>query len=198
MISEFWQWFAEGSVKLAHDPQNPDVIGELDRRVAATWPGLAWEIGPDPSGAWYLALSPNLDRERMALAEEAVASAPPIPGWRLYSARQRKLWDGRFVLETAEGDVELDVTAWRYVLLDYPDKTNEVLLFGPQAEGLTEDQRWHAAATALEGMLGEQCVLDHVDSFALESTVSARFQKQAKPIDDLPRAFGRVVKEFRG
>ncbi|MBV6500874.1 MAG: hypothetical protein CJBNEKGG_03362 [Prosthecobacter sp.] len=164
----FWQWFSANADHIAADPNNPDLINVLDQHVLDTWPELAWEIGPDPTGDWYFALSPNLNRALAASAGEAIRNAPSVKGWRLYPVRQRKSWDGRFEFESQGRVLQFDSSGWQYVLLRYPEGDTEVVLTASEAASLTADDRWQAAAIVLEGLLGEACLLEHVNSFALE------------------------------
>lgn len=188
--TEFWRWFAQNAEDIAANPSEPRVIDELDQRVRLAWPKLAWEIGPDPTGDWYLALSPNLDLDMAAVAKRGVALAPVVPGWRFYSTRQRKAWDGSFEIEGRRGVHVLDSSNWRYVLLKHGSGELEVVLVAPEAAKLEPDERWQAAAVVVEGLLGEACVLDCGISFALEPTLDARLSEDTKSIAELPQAFG--------
>jgi hypothetical protein len=186
----FWRWFTTIADRIAASPEDRSLINNLDEHVSLAWPQLSWEIGPDPSGDWYLALSPNLNREFLAIAEDAIRFAPPIHGWKFYPARPRKIWDGRFEMEVQNGVRHLDPSDWKYVLLRYPDGEQELVLVAPEAQALTSDERWKAAAVVLEGILGEDCLLHHVGSFALEPTLDARLATQSKPLHLLPQTFG--------
>lgn len=186
----FWQWFAATANRIAADPSDTSLINQLDQRVLETWPQLAWEIGPDPTGGWYFALSPNLNRELAITAQDAIRKAPSVAGWKLYPARQRKTWDGKFEIETEGRTLTFDSARWRYVLLRYPDGETEVVLTAPESSSLAPDDRWQAAAIVVEGLLGEECLLEHVTSFALEPKLDEKLLEQAKPVYLLPQAFG--------
>ncbi len=186
----FWRWFATKADVIAASPEDHTLINELDQHVSLAWSQLSWEIGPDPSGDWYLALSPNLNRELRELAKEAIQLAPSIRGWKFYPARQRKIWDGRFELEVQDGVRHLDSSDWRYVLLRYPDGEQELVLVAPVAQTLAHDERWQAAAVVLEGVLGEDCLIHHVGSFSLEPALDDKLAAQLKPLHLLPQAFG--------
>ncbi len=186
----FWQWFAANADRIAADPNNADLVNQLDQLVVEVWPELAWEIGPDPSGDWYFALSPNLNRSLVASAEEAIRDAPTVTGWRLYPARQRKAWDGKFEFESQGRVLRFDSSGWQYVLLRYPEGDTEVVLSAPEAATLPDDDRWQAAAIVIEGLLGEACLLEHVNSFALEPGLDEKLSAKLKPLQQLPQAFG--------
>ena len=189
-VEQFWRWFADKADSIASNPENGDIIDDLDQHVSLTWPQLAWEIGPDPSGDWYFALSPNLNRDLIDQAKEAIQTAPKVLGWKFYAARQRKAWDGTFELETDEGIKRLDSSDWRFILLRYHDGEKELVLVAPDAGLLNPDDRWQAAAVVIEGLLGEECLLANVDSFALEAAVDAKLSSQTKPIHLLQKTFG--------
>lgn len=185
----FWAWFASVAKAIEVDPESAELIGQLDRRVQETWPSLSWEIGPDASGDSYLALSPGLNKRFASDAREAVTAAPSVAGWRFYSTRPKKQWFGRFQLETPQGAITINTESWRYVLLRHPGGEFEIVLLSDVASQLSPENRWHAAAIALEGILGETVILEHVASFALEFDLEPRLMEKAKPIQDLPNAF---------
>jgi hypothetical protein len=188
----FWQWFATQADRLAATPDDAALIRELDDRVHQTWPLLSWEIGPDPSGEWYLALSPNLNRKLRAPAAEAVQSAPPIPGWHFYPTRPQKAWTGKFELETSSGIVHLDWSNWRYTFVRYPDGETEMILEAPECQPLSPEDRWQAAAIVLEGLLGEEPLLQHPTTFALVPALDAELAAHTKPLHALAHDLGLV------
>jgi hypothetical protein len=189
MIPEFWRWFSENANQIAADPSNGILIRELDRRISDTWPQLAWEIGPDPTGAWYLALSPNLNRDLTFAAQRAVSSAPSVDGWKLYPARPPKEWDGKFEMDAGGRSIAFDSSQWKYVLLRYPDGLVEVVMTAPESKNLLPDERWQAAAIVLEGLLGEDCILANIASFTLEPELDQYLSANLKPIQALRQVF---------
>ena len=188
--NRFWNWFRQNADVITRDYNDDALIKDLDSEVSLSWPALSWEIGPDPSGGWYFALSPNLKREMLKAARAAIGDAPQTPRWKFYATRQRKSWNGRFEVSTSEGRLEIYSSNWRYVLLRYPDGECEIVLIGNEADLLGDTERWQAAAIVVEGMLGEACILDNNLSFALSSTPEPQFVGKEKPVQDLPRAFG--------
>jgi hypothetical protein len=186
----FWNWFAANATRIAANPSDTRLIKELDQRIFETWPQLAWEIGPDSTGDWYFALSPNINRELAITAQEAIREAPSVSGWKFYPTRQRKTWNGIFEMEAEGRNVAFNSAHWKYVLLRYPDGETEVVFTAPESSSLQPEDRWQAAAIVVEGLLGEQCLLEHVTSFALEPELDERLLAQAKPAHLLPQAFG--------
>lgn len=186
----FWDWFACNASSIAAHPEDRSRIEEIDSRVHESWPELSWEIGPDKSGQWYFALSPNLNRELTRKAKDAISIAPVVHGWRFYATRQRKTWSGCFILEGESGSVDIDTRNWTYVLLRYPEGSYDIVLYGPEAGRLSDNDRWQAAAIALEGYLGEQRLLDSIHEFGFERSPADYLFGKDKPIANLLRAFG--------
>lgn len=182
----FWNWFGLNAGSITQDPNNTILIGQLDDNVSAAWPQLAWEIGPDPSGDWYFALSPNLNKDFVALANEAIRSAPALTGWRFYSARQKKSWDYKFEIKSEGRAHFLNAEKWQFVLLQYPDGDTEIVLVANEASQLSPEGRWQAAAVVIEGLLGEECLIGLVDSFDLVPEIETRLSAKLKPISLLP------------
>ena len=186
----FWSWFCKNLTAIEHNYNDAAVVDELDKEVSLAWPELSWEIGPDASGGWYFALSPNLDIAKRDMARWAIQTAPRVPGWKFYPARQRKEWSGRFKISTSKGAMEINAGTWEFVLLRYADGETEVFLIGPEALLLSEDERWHAAAVVVEGLLGEAYVLEKKLTFFLSGAPEERFFGRQKPIQYLPKAMG--------
>jgi hypothetical protein len=187
-VGGFWRWFSSIADRLAENVENPTLLAELDARVSKLDPALSWELGPGETAAWQLVISPNLDRDLREPAVRIVAQAPAVPGWQFHSARQPKDWKYQFDLETDGGVQTLNASSWRFVLLQHADNAREVLLEGADAATLTKDDRWSAAAIALESILGEAALLDRVDDFDLVSELEPQFRARARPIQQLHAA----------
>jgi len=189
-IGDFWTWFRANADAIAAHPESPVLLDELDRRVRSLGPDLSWEIGPGISKTWQLAISPNLDRDLRTFARSIVSEAPNLKDWEFHSTRQRKEWDYKIELIGDDGGVAiaLDATSWTFVLLRYPAGTREILLKAAGLPVLTDDERWQAAAITLEGILGEEVLLDMVDEFELVENLEPRFAERERPIQELRSA----------
>jgi hypothetical protein len=186
-ISAFWTWFGAISDKLAANVEDEDVLKALDNRVRELHPGLSWELGPGGTSTWQFVISPNLDRDLRELASTIVKKAPVLPEWQFYAARRRKDWNYHFQLQSIEGEgaKSLDASNWKFVLLEYPDETHEIVLEAQDATSLGEDERWQAAAIVLESILGEDILLKKIDEFELVDKLEAQFADSARPIQEL-------------
>jgi hypothetical protein len=189
ILNEFWIWFADNAKSIS-SMAHPELLETLDEKLRQIDPRLSWEIGPGRHEPWLLAISPNLDKSILNEARKVIAEAPEIPGWELYATRQPKQWDFKFEIDNDDSHepICIDASEWQFVLLRYPDGLREVLLTGPNLPPLTDDQRWQAAAIVLEGVLGEECLLDNVDEFELVLNLEPRFAGKQKPISALKAA----------
>jgi hypothetical protein len=189
-IEDFWSWFSGIAVSLATDIESPSLLEELDTRVRGLDSKLSWEVGPGSSEPWQLVISPDLNRDLRQKAREIVSRAPVLEGWEFYSARRPKDWDYKFVMERSDGreSIQLDASDWGFVLLQYPDGAHEVLLQGNDLPALDDDERWQAAAVTLEGILGEEVLLEKINEFELVDRLETRFAAQQRPIQSLREA----------
>jgi hypothetical protein len=186
-INEFWIWFRSVAAALATDIQNHALLEELDGRVKRLDSSLSWEVGPGANEPWQLVISPNLDRDLLPKAQEIISRAPVIPNWEFYSARRPKDWDYKLLMERSDGrdPVQLDTSGWGFVLLQYPDGAQEILLQGDNIAQLDDDERWQAAAITLESILGEDVLLDKINEFELMDELESRFAEERQPIQRL-------------
>ena len=189
-VDEFWRWFSGIAASLAADIENTSLLSALDIRVRELDSMLSWEVGPGSSEPWQLVISPNLNRDLRHKAREIVSRAPVLEHWEFYFARRPKDWDYRFVMERSDGreSVELDASGWSFVLLEYPDGAHEVLLLGKELPALDDDERWQAAAVTLEGILGEEVLVEKISEFELVDRLEPRFAEQKRPIQFLREA----------
>ena len=188
-IEDFWRWFRNTAGSIAADFTNAELLEELDARMQELDGKLSWEIGPGSHETYQFVISPNLEVEMRERAREIIAKAPVIEGWEFHAARPPKKWDYKLLMHRADGKpVELDASQWGFVILHYPDGANEFLLRGRDLPPLDDNERWQAAAIALESILGEEALLDLNAGFELVDRFEPRFAAMEKPIQMLRQA----------
>jgi hypothetical protein len=184
-VRVFWEWFSGRASDFGSSFQNRDLLQELDQRVNQLG-SFAWEIGPGQSAPNAFVLSPGGSRDQLAETTAIVAAAPPVQNWEFYAAKPPRPWKPRFELHLEEREYAVDATAWRSVLLRYPDGAHEVVVEAPNIASLPEHyQRW-AAEIALDGLLGERRRLEVIDEVSVVSRLSDRESDAAFPIKELP------------
>jgi hypothetical protein len=92
--AEFWQWFQHNADRLLTEILSGDhaarerATDEVHRALAAVEPSLAFEFGGDADDKEFV-LSADGQRDNVDIIKALVASAPPLPGWRVVAFRPR-------------------------------------------------------------------------------------------------------------
>ena len=190
-VQAFWEWLRANARSIASDPENSDLLAELDQRVDLLAPQLSWEIGPGASRPWQLVLSPNSDRNLREMARSIVSSAPDIDEWEFHSARQPKDWDFKFelMIGTDGSTALIDASDWTFLLLQYRDGMREVVLKANEIPIMTGEERRQACAIVLESVLGEEMMLDLIGEFELVNELEPSLAGKERPIQSLRSSF---------
>ena len=101
-----------------------------------------------------------------------VKNAQHCSGWEFYYAKPPKIWELIFDFETSNGTfIEVNVSAWQYVILKYDDGIFETIIRAPNLNALCETDNLTAEEITLDGVLGEElrmqviCEIDVVEKF---------------------------------
>ena len=187
-INEFWTWFGSIADSLAANVEDATLLKDLNTRIVNLHPDVSWEIGPGIKSELFLALSPNLNRSLLLTTRHIVSYAPELTNWDFYPALPPKLWDYRFEIEHNGSVLVIDAAAWSYVMLRYPDANYELLIEGTEKLPNDEDVRWQICAILLQGILGEEILLERIDHFELFDQIPSEFRALRKPIKQLRSA----------
>lgn len=176
-ITQFWEWFVTAADRFGENFDNKLLVRELDARVKALG-DFAWELGPGLKEKNALVISTGGDCKRLRETRRIVGLAPKISGWEIHPAKPPKQWQPIFKM----GDVNVDACAWRFVRLQYPDGSIEILVEAPSLADLSDDQKTRAVEIVLEGFLGEQRRLEMPMDIGVVSKLDQSFDGEAKPI----------------
>jgi len=154
-IRKFWKWFESISDDLFENVTRRDLLDQIDTHVSLLGK-LDWEIGPVDKSNYYFAISPNLDDKKLEFTMEIVSSAPICRGWKFFSSKPPKEWEGKWEMKNEKNeDIFVDTTDWEYVLYQFEDNTfaMDILI-----DGVDGDLNTHRLAVdiALTGYLGEE------------------------------------------
>ena len=181
LIRALWTWFVANANRWS-EQRIEDAAAELESKLFAIV-NVGWEIGPLGDGAFF-ALSPDpADATKMALAEEILASAPQMPGWRFTLYKPRREWMLQFAIR-AGSSYEIDGTCWEYVIYRFEDGTYDIL-FKPDAGvlALGDDDLHHAAMIIVDGELGEAKRRSCVVTIEVRREWNEREQRAAKLLE---------------
>ena len=90
-VDNFWHWFEENHQRLREAllANKSSGVSEETLQVDQLMPGLSWCYGPGKEEENFtFTLSPEANRSFQFLTAYWYDSAPVIPGWTFYSARQ--------------------------------------------------------------------------------------------------------------
>lgn len=161
-ITAFWTWWATGRARveqaIAEGNWDSGLIEEINARVSAVDPGLAWEFSGGTTSRHLLVVTANGDRTLRATAERWRRAGPAPDETFGYAAARQAAPDAL--------DSRLDINGHRFELpelrftadIDDDAAQVDVQVWHPEFAGLPEDSRLQVAFLALDWLLGEDGV----------------------------------------
>jgi hypothetical protein len=181
-IHDFWRWVRENQHQLLECYDGPGKDTEkladlLGARLDELTMKLSWEMGPTRSPGYktFLALSPSGVRKRLEFTRRAVRIGQEYGlVLELLPAKPRRVYGGttiEFVLGENAG-VYLDVSQWDYDLKAFRDKDGrcffDIFLVPDFISPVYVGKDYLTVAwTMLDGLLGEEFVIDRVGKVAV-------------------------------
>ncbi len=154
-ILEFWDWFKRISSHLSKNIKDSEVLKELDKRILSLGP-FDWEIGPYNNGRFFLAISPNLDKEMLHKTKEIISYANDSLIWAFLPSKPEKGWFGYWKMQNeSHDDIEVNAEGWRYILYEYDDKELEIDVYIDKIDG-DLNTAYQALDILLTNLLGEE------------------------------------------
>ncbi len=172
LVQKFWDWFKSVSEDLSIDPIRRDWITTLDNLISQLG-HFDWEIGPWENNLSYLAISPNLNIDRLALARQVIKYAPICDGWIFLASKPPRDWKGIWKMRNEkDNEIFVDSNDWKYILYEFDDKTYDMDLFVEDIDG--DDSTINLAIDiALTGYLGEEMFLSFIKNIQVVGNFSA-------------------------
>lgn len=160
-ILNFWKWFIDNKDKLESDSTDPTILQQLDKTIS-NW-NLNWEIGPGQSKENSLTISPRGNPALLTLTEQIISEAPTLEKWQFYSTKQPK--ENWHLLQLNQGNISVDASKWKYVLLKYKDGKIEVLVKTDNLLEYDKDTKELIVEIVLINLIGENMFIKRVDYF---------------------------------
>lgn len=181
-IMAFWTWFQRIADELAESFESPRLLNELDAHVSQLG-DVSWELGPGSHAENALAISPDGAADLLPLTRRIVSLAPQIPGWEFLPARPARVPHFTFSITSTSGQmIDVDAHKWRYVLYRFPDGSFDIVL---EQVGLlpdSADDRYMAAVTFLDGLLGEASRLARIRDVEPVDALTVEQAQKANPV----------------
>jgi hypothetical protein len=195
--TDFWEWLRANTARIQSGLQDrpQQVADEIGSAFKRSYPRLAWEVGPDPSGPWTFCVSADGNRTLFPEVIEAVRAAPDLPGWKVQAFRAR----GPLTSELEVGGLKLGYEdVWCGIVERAQDGIRLVLCI----RGLTQEtdkMLSHAAVLMLDNAVGEYDAVMSVKELGRDRLPpNPQRQENFFPLSELPGYLDGLGGELRG
>src|SRR5262245_12850511 len=193
--ARFWQWFRANGNRLRAIMYGKDEAAreaaseELRQAVEAFDPPPTLELGPAlADGTRTLIVSADGRPEKVDAVKDFAASAPPLPGWRVVTFRQRMSVGDGVVIELQNERIGAEDIWFRVVPADGGlDLTLFVRGLTPQNERV----RGLGATLLAEHAVGERDALTMLNSLAVKPLPKTPATAGLRPFGELPGVLDR-------
>lgn len=157
-VDNFWHWFEENHQRLREAllaNKSSGVSEETIKQVDQLMPGLSWCYGPGKEEENFtFTLSPEANRSFQFLTAYWYDSAPAIPGWTFYSARQPAKDPSKFTISIGEKSYSI-AEIWLVLAINEEDEKIDISAWHPHFTGLDDNNRYQILFLWLDEVLGE-------------------------------------------
>lgn len=170
-------------------------FAELMGQILDSWPGVAWEFGPDPSAPHIDRLSLSVDEGAKVSSKRMIAAQLPLigDGWTIALGIPPRDWEMYFEATLNGHELGIEGATWRWRMADAGSQIALILAAPDQLNSLTDNDLGELAGIIVNGELGESNCLTHVKSIATRSM--KQDAQQWHPMDQLRNTF---VEKFPG
>ena len=179
----------EGAIRsffTEEEPVNKELIVESMNNRVLDFGMFTWEIGPGKDRPYYFLISPNGDKERLALSRQIIHHAPELPDWEFHAARPLREVELTFSLyDSMFRACEVDAHTWEFALAGGPEEGIEITIKAQDLDHLDEDTQFEAADRVVMGLLGEEMFIDEVEDLVLVNAFSDEEASRSYPIQQL-------------
>ncbi len=187
-IEAFWQWF-EHHEPLFSAVEDPEKVVELLNDQVLSFGLFAWELSQGIDAPHAFTISPNGDRERLALSTAIVAAAPTLPGWEFYAAKpavtdpyQWEVYNSFMQLQT------IDASDWIYVAMKGLEGFRLIICTG-MLHGFEVEDLAAIGTQLINRILGEATCIMHFSAIEVVMSFEMEHESISSPITDLVNHF---------
>lgn len=189
-IADFWEWFGlnieilKAVITTDHHPKTEGIIQGLDQHILGMGK-LKWELGNPFDGQFTFTISPNNDRELLAITKAIIAQSPNDPNWKFLHAIEAS---NNYEIQVYDIDMDIqnvDAKPWRVILIPGADNRFEMVLEIANIEHLDEDTQLIAADLILTSLLGEENKVNYLAGLELTNEFEEEDAENCFPIQQL-------------
>lgn len=194
-IDSFWEWFSANDerikeVLLGHSEQDKEALVKTLNNQVLTLGMFTWEMGHGTTSPFYLTISPNGDKELLALSREIMAAAPYLPDWELNHAKPALDWDLKFQLYDEEYiERKVDASKWKFSLRQHHEEGVTIILEAGNIGHLDYETKKTATEQVVISLLGEEQKIMYVQ----EIETTNQLKPSSTPIQQLKQKFDAFI-----
>lgn len=167
--AEFWQWFTAHHQRFLaaveqHRNIEAEFFNELSPRLDQVNPGYYFLVGMDDATA-ELIITVDGAVENIVFAEELVAAAPPLPGWR-FVALKPAVGDGISLSMHGHAYNAGNLSFYASTIPGYPDEIDLTFVYADWQDA-AEDAIRTGIFLFLDNYLGELSLATQIDEMAV-------------------------------
>ena len=157
-VDNFWHWFEDNQQKLKDAliaNKSASVSEDTIKQVDQIMPGLSWCYGPGKEeGSFTFTLSPEANRSFQFLTAYWYDSAPSIPGWTFFAARQPAKDPSKFSISIGQESYNI-AEIWLVLAINEAEQKVDISAWHPHFSGLEDNARYQILFLWLDEVLGE-------------------------------------------
>jgi len=197
-ILNLWRWFYANELKIRKSIENnlydeqEVIVQNLDNLVLDIG-RFSWDIGPTTTGNWSFTISPNSNKELLAETKEILSMAPTLDNWEFYFAKQARNWDYQLKIYDNEMNLRtIDTLEWNYVAIQEQNNGTRLILQANNINHLDSETANTAAHSFLINEIGEEAIIELIQSVKIVEKLENEQDKQKKPIVQLKKYIAKI------
>jgi hypothetical protein len=198
-ILGFWQWFVKNERTIKECIENDNsvhrefVVEQLNERILS-FGMLTWDIGLNEDENWFLALSPNGNKDILKISQSIMAEAPEHMDWLFYSSKPAKNWNRQFSVYDDYLDEQLvDASNWHYLIFEDGDGKLALVLEAGNVMHLDQELAETAAEKFVIHEIGELHRIQFIGSVEIVAELESEHAAEKTPVADLKEHLLEII-----
>ena len=194
-IESFWQWFVQNDIRIKNSivqelaEERSYIIEQLDNHILG-FGMLKWDLGLDDSQNWFFTLSPNGDKDLLAITERIIENAPHFLSWTFHASKQATFSSEKVSLYDNDMEpLEIDPSKWHYIAFIESDGKIELILEAKNVKNIDEEIIELAANLFVINEIGEKMRILNVSTISVVSEFTSEDEDSKYPILELRNHF---------
>lgn len=189
-ISMFINWFSanESVLKKAliasEQIDTSKIVDQLDQLILS-FGKFSWHAETKNEIDFHFTISPNSDRELLALSQQIIQEIPPLNNWTFHPSKQAN-GDLSISIYDHEMDIHyVDASSWIILIEGKGDNKSELIIYADNMSELDEETQIDAADAIITNILGEKLKIELLYGIELRNQLSEEEKSMAIPLKNM-------------